>query len=89
MPRLAPSALAQITARYRRSGHAAPRAQRFGALFWRARDSPHVFGYDPKVDQSLQFIFEPTDAGFLLVGVMFWIIGWVLTQALVLKRSRR
>jgi hypothetical protein len=30
-------------------------------------------------------MFEPTDAGFLLAGVMIWIIGWVLTQALVLK----
>ena len=46
---------------------------------------PHVFRYDPMADVPIQFMFEPTDAGFLLAGVMIWIIGWVLTQAPVLK----
>ena len=45
----------------------------------------HIFGSAPKADIAVRFIFEPTDAGFLLTGVMFWIIGWVLPQALVLK----
>ena len=46
---------------------------------------PYVFRYDPMADVPIRFMFEPTDAGFLLAGVMIWIIGWVLTQALVLK----
>ena len=49
----------------------------------------HIFGSGPKAAVAVRFIFEPTDAGFLLTGVMFWIIGWVLPQALVLKRSHR
>jgi len=49
----------------------------------------HIFGSAPTADIAVKFIFEPTDAGFLLPGVMPWIIGWVLPQALVLKRSRR
>jgi hypothetical protein len=49
----------------------------------------HIFGYNPEAYIAVRFIFEPTDAGCLLTGVMFWIIGWVLPQALVLKRSRR
>jgi hypothetical protein len=49
----------------------------------------HIFGSAPTADIAVRFIFEPTDAGFLLPGVMPWIIGWVLPQALVLKRSRR
>jgi len=49
----------------------------------------HIFSSAPKADIAVRFIFEPTDAGFILTGVMFWIIGWVLPQALVLKRSRR
>jgi hypothetical protein len=49
----------------------------------------HIFGSNPKAAIAVRFIFEPTDAGFHFTGVMFWIIGWVLPQALVLKRSRR
>ena len=29
---------------------------------------PYVFRYDPKADIPVRFIFEPTDAGFLLIG---------------------
>lgn len=29
---------------------------------------PYVFRYDPKADIPIQFIFEPTDASFLLIG---------------------
>ena len=46
---------------------------------------PYVFRYDPMADVPIRFMFEPTGAGFLLAGVMIWIIGWILTQALVLK----
>lgn len=53
---------------------------------------PYVFSHDPMADMPIlmaetpiKFIIDPTIAGFLLAGVMIWIIGWVLTQALVLK----
>ena len=34
----------------------------------------HIFGYNPEAYIAVRFIFEPTDAGCLLTGVMFWII---------------
>ena len=57
MPHLAPSAAPQITARDPRSGHAAPRAQRFGALFWRARDGHPYFWLQPRGLHSRQIYF--------------------------------
>jgi hypothetical protein len=75
MPHLAPSAAPQITARYPRSGHAA-RVPSVLAHYFGARVMViHIFGYNPEAYIAVRFIFEPTDAGCLLTGVMFWIIG--------------